>query len=286
VTIEQKPELNRFVDPSIPLTWRYRWEQYRRLLPLILFCSVCLLDQALLHAWLADQMFLGVFVKIAVCGLAISLVLFLGLEFGIRSRHRSKRVIRIEDKGIYLKPSKRQLIRWKEVSAWLAEPIPQEPELSKLTVLLSQSKKPQKTAWSMVLDKSQMRTMFAELELRKNIPPANFQIDILNEPSLPESRTRFSMAGLCLYLFGFYLLLHGGPLLLSGLTHGHSHGDSGGSKFTSAEIEKLARFFQAHFSSKAEVRHFFIVAGSVLTGLGLVFMVWGWLLMKRLRKQP
>ena len=40
--IEQPAELNKHVDPSIPLTWAYRWQALKPTLPLLLCCSIYL----------------------------------------------------------------------------------------------------------------------------------------------------------------------------------------------------------------------------------------------------
>ena len=43
---EQPAGLNRYVDPSIPLTWAVRWRLAKPTLPMLVFCSVIVVEQA------------------------------------------------------------------------------------------------------------------------------------------------------------------------------------------------------------------------------------------------
>jgi hypothetical protein len=55
MTIEQKPELNRFIDPSIPLTWGYRWHLIKVMLPAWLLFLAFIVELWLFKTWVAGR---------------------------------------------------------------------------------------------------------------------------------------------------------------------------------------------------------------------------------------
>ena len=58
MTLEQKPELNRFVDPSIPLTWGYRWVQLKFILPAWFLVLAFFAEIWVFETWLAGKFLL------------------------------------------------------------------------------------------------------------------------------------------------------------------------------------------------------------------------------------
>jgi hypothetical protein len=48
----QPRALNRYIDDSIPFTWKRRWQAYRMTVPLILFCCAILAPVHLAIMWL------------------------------------------------------------------------------------------------------------------------------------------------------------------------------------------------------------------------------------------
>ena len=116
MTIEQRPELNRFVDPSIPLTWGWRWRQIKMTLPIWVFIFACFFETGLLKAWLTDRLN-GDFI-LTLTGVLVSLFLFIWgtIEIQVRLLHRSKRVLRIEDNRIVVSLAKNQSVDWKNVA--------------------------------------------------------------------------------------------------------------------------------------------------------------------------
>lgn len=127
MTIEQKPELNRFVDPSITLGWQYRWGQMKLLLPVLFFSWLLLVETALLKAWLVNKLHWDILAMLVGSGAAILLFVCAALEIQIRIRQRSKRVIQIEEKRIIVKPAKNQMVPWKRVRKFQFEPVPDTP---------------------------------------------------------------------------------------------------------------------------------------------------------------
>lgn len=284
MTIEQRSELNRFVDPSIPLSWNWRWRQLKLTLPILAFIWACLLEAGIFRAWLADRLdFHFILILLAVC--LFFPVFILGLaESQVRIRQRSKRVVQFKENKIIVKPAKSGLVLWKRVAKFQFEPIPETPGLTKLKVFLRGRPNKQPSGWvfwAMVLENpSQVQELVRYLQSRKTETPAGYEIEILWHPVLPENSARFPFLGTSLYMGGFYLLLHGVPALIVLLNRNH-HDSDGGSKFTPQETAKLGQFIVRHFSSREEFHHFFQVFGISLTVAGVVLLILGWRQMNR-----
>jgi hypothetical protein len=281
MTIEQKSELNRFVDQSIPLTWGYRWRQLKMLLPILVFTCVYLLEMGIGRAWLTNKLSFDFILTLFGGCLVLFLFIFGMLEIQNRTGQRSKRVMQIEDKRIIVRPAKNQFIRWKRISKFQLEPIPEAPGLMKLKVFGLASKKHGRAIWSMVLENpAQVQELIGFLQKRAVEIPTNYQIELLERPAPMEHPVRFSFLGSSIYLSGMFLLLHGVPMLFA--TMGRSPHDSDrNSKPSPEQIAKLHQFILNHFSSKEEFRHFFLTLGSGLTMAGCILLFWGWWLMNR-----
>ena len=255
------------------------------ILPPLIFFGVCLLEMGIGKAWLADKLSFDFILTLFGECLVLLLFIFGMLETQIRIGQRSKRVIQIEDKKIKVKPAKNQLIRWNRISKFQFEPIPEMPELMKLKLFLHgrpNQKLSERAFWSMVLAQpEQVKGLVECLQKRQMETPTNYEVEVLEKSPPPEHPTPFPYLGLSLYLGGFYLLIHGLPLLLIGLANRGHHYSEDDSDLTLNQKAKLGRFILKHFSSLEEMRYFFIVAGGVLMLLGLWLMIWGWLLMNR-----
>jgi len=284
MTLEQKPELNRFVDPSIPLTWNYRWRQLKLALPVLIFTWVLLLEMGLFNGWLADKLqWDQMAVLVGVCS-AMFLVVFAAGEIQIRIQQRSKRSIKIKDKKIVVQPAKNSMVRWGKILKFQLEPIPETPGLTKLNLFLHgrPNQKPSGRAfWSMVLENpSQQQKLVCYLQIKRTETPSDYEIEILGSPALPKSPAPFPFLEMMLFMGGFFLLLHGIPMLLAIL--GEHHRDPGEpSKLSPEQIAKLQQVILNHFSSREEFRHFFLMLGSGLTMAGCILLFLGWWLMKR-----
>ena len=125
MTIEQKAELNRFVDRSIPLTWKWRWRQIKTTLPIWLFILAWLVEVWLFRAWLSNDWHWDS--PLVVFGGWLAIILFvLGVaESQVRIEHRSKRLIKFQEKKIILKPCKSDSLPWKKPAKFQLEPIPE-----------------------------------------------------------------------------------------------------------------------------------------------------------------
>jgi len=282
MTIEQKPELNRFVDPSIPLTWKWRWRQTTLLLPILLLALAFCVEVWLFKAWLSSDWRwdrLPVLV-----GIWLAMVVFISgtIEFQVRVRQRSKRVIQIKDDRIIIKPAKNQFVRWKHILKFQFEPIVESPNLMKLKLISTAKKGQPRTFWPMVLENpTRVRELIGFLQKKKAEMPAHFEIEVLDKPLLPGPPARFPFLAMLLMSGGFFLLLHGLPLFLIGVAN-PGHDDSENDlQLTPSEKAKLGQFLLKHFSSVEELRRSYIVAGGALTLFGLLLMIGGWFLIKQ-----
>jgi hypothetical protein len=285
VTIEQRSELNRFVDPSIPLTWEGRWRQIQMTLPLWVFSFVCFFEMVLFRGWLAENLSLDFLLTCMGGFLFLLFICFGGIETQVRIRQRSKRVIQFKENKIVVRPARIQSVPWKGVAKIQFEPIPEAPGMTKLKLFLpdrSNKRVSGRVFWAMILENCQRQDLLRYLQTKKTDALIRYQIEVLERPSTPESPARFPFLGMSLYTGGIYLLLHGGPMFLASLNSVH-HDSGGNSKLTPEEAAKLQRFIARHFSSYAEFHHFFLTLGIGLTIAGLVLLITGWRLMKRKR---
>lgn len=286
MTIEQKPELNRYVDPFIPLTWQARWRFFKFLLPPLCFSLACLIEMGLLKAWLADRLNWEFAATLTTCCLVLPLFLLGMQEIQLRLRHRSKRKLILADKKITLKPAKMPGFAWDKIQAFRFEPLAQTGNLTKLTVFLRDV--PNKAnrrqgSWSMVLERgSQEQVLIHYLEQRKLEGINHYEIEQMRSPASMAQVHLPSIAGMAVSMVGLFLLMHGGPLLLA-LSHHGNHQPSENAKFTQQELAKLGRFIAEHFASQEEFRRFSLGLGLSLTFVGLGMLVFGWRLMKRER---
>jgi hypothetical protein len=284
MTIEQRPELNRFVDPSIPLTWNWRWRQFKMTLPVWIFIWVCFLEMSFLQAWLANRLGLNFMLTVFGACLFILFMCFGMAETLTRIQQRSKRVIQFLEKKIIVKPAKNQLVRWKNVAKFQFEPVAESPGLTKLNLFLSGrsvQRTPKRAFWRMVLENAaQAQDVERYLRNRKTQAPAAFEIEILERPSPPAKPVPYPYLGTSLYMGGVYFLLHGGLGLLVSLTGGQ-HDSGGDSKFTPEQRAKLGHFLAGHFSSKEQLHRFFLTLNISLTVAGIGLLILGWRLMRR-----
>ena len=278
MTIEQPPELNRFVDPSIPLTWAYRWRQFQLMLPIWGFIWLCLIETGVTKAWFADRLTWDFISILLGCCLFMVVMVFGLVEIQIRIRQRSKRILQIKEQKIVIKPAKQPFIRWQQVSKFQFEPVAEMPGLTILTIFGFRLKKAAapRALWSVVLDNStQVKELLGCLQLNKATTSASYEIETLANPLPIGPVVPLPMLGMSLYFGGLYLLLHGGPLLVLVLFGGHSGHNSSHSDMSAAKKAWLGNLLTRHFSSVAQFDHFVFWLGLGLTCLGIIFLVWG-----------
>jgi hypothetical protein len=292
MTIEQKPELNRFVDPSIPLTWGYRWVQLKFMLPAWLLVLAFFVEIGAFGTWRAGKFLLQPI--LASLGGWLAMILFVAgmMEIQIRARHRSKRVIQIEEKGITVKPAKNRFVSWKQILKFQLVPIPEAPDTSALILYLRARpgrRQSPRGFWAMVLENpSQTQDLVRYLQTRKAETPTSYEIEILEraEPAEQQSPTPHLFLGMTLMMAGCFLLVHGGPMLVGILDRDH-HDPGDGRKLSPEAAARLRQFILTHFSSKEELRRFFLTLSIVLIVAGVILMILGkWLMRYRPAGKP
>jgi hypothetical protein len=282
MTIEQRPELNRFVDPSITEPWRFRWQRLKLFLPIWLYVWAFFLELGLFGAWVANKPLLKTLAVSLGPWLAIFLVFIIVWEISLRLNQRSKRIFQFHADKIILGARKSPCIEWKEVLKVQFEPVANSPNLTKLIVshgIILRKKRRQRIYGLVVESPEEVRELIDWLQRQKTETPTTFELVILDAPS-PLQQRQDIFWSMSLFFAGLFLLYHGVPALLALSGSGH-HASDGNSRFTPEQRAKLAHFADQHFSTKEEFRHFFLTLGICLTIVGIALMVLGWWLMKR-----
>jgi hypothetical protein len=281
MTIEQRPELNRFVDPSIIEPWRNRWQRLKLFLPIWLYGLACLLELGLFGAWLTNKPLLECLAVSTGPLLTIFLLFIILGEFFVRSGHRSRRVIQFQADKIILGSGKFPCVAWKDVSKIQLEPIAESPSLTKLilTHFGPQKKRRQRSYMLVIENPAEVQELIACLRKQKTEAPSNYEIAVLDAPS-PPPQVPDLFWSMSLFFAGLFLLYHGAPILLKLLGREH-HEPNDDSRFTPEQQAKLAHFMAQHFANRAEFRHFFLTLSIGLTIAGVALIVLGGWLLKR-----
>jgi len=80
--------------------------------------------------------------------------------------------------------------------------------------------------------------------------------------------------GMSLMLAGYLFLIHGFSLLVISLApHGKSHHSDPDHQWVPRSHDIVVEFLQAHFSTRQELKHFFLVIGTTLTLIGIGLML-------------
>jgi hypothetical protein len=118
---EQQAELNRYVDPTIPLNWAVRWRAVKPVIPVLVCCSLLFVEQVAFRLWLNDKSLISELPLLLVCS-ALPIALVTGaFELQVRVRQSSKRTIRLEPKRLLISPAKHNRISWNQVRVWRLE---------------------------------------------------------------------------------------------------------------------------------------------------------------------
>lgn len=276
MTIEQKPELNRLADSSFPITWSKRWRAFKLTLPIWIFILVCLGEMSVVRAWFANRLSWD-FLSSLVGGLFGGFTVLWGIiEFQIWFEGRSKRILRVKDKHLIVSPAKHQYIRFKSVAQFQFEPVAEKPSLTKLSIFEHSSKRvPLRRRFVMIIESpAQVRELVQTLEVKRQTVGKDFKIVTLNQPQPPPAGAKFPLAASMSITFtGFYLILHGLPLIGIALLP-REHDSSSNLVIDPEQAAKVGQFFAAHFSSVEQLRHFYLGAGSALTIAGLALIIW------------
>lgn len=281
MTVEQKPELNRFVDPSF--TWTLRWQRYKTALPLVSFIYICMVEIVVIDGWLTEKPILDLVAPMIVSVTFSFLIIWGVLELQIFYYHRCKRELRIEDDKIFFRSGDRFSLRWKLVKQFQFEPVADAPGLTKLRVrgFTADWPRRERQLCAVIIERpAQVPELIQCLETKRTAPKADFEIRILEKPAEPPPTKHFSFLGRSLNLGGVYVLLHGIPLLCVALGLGHWHRDETSQTVSTARVA-WEYFVLRHFSSVAQLRDCLLWLGVSLTISGAVLFILGWRLMNQ-----
>ena len=186
MTIEQKSELNKFVDPSITEPLQFRWRWLKLFLPIWLYGLAFFLELGLFMSWLANKPLLESLAVSLGPLLAIFLILTLLKEISVRSGHRANRVVQFQDDQIILGSGKYPRIQWKDVSKFQFEPVAESPGLTKLILTSLRPGKKRRRALDMIVieNPGNVDELIDYLRKRKAETPTNYDVVILDSPSL------------------------------------------------------------------------------------------------------
>jgi hypothetical protein len=282
MTIEQKPELNRFVDPSIIRPWQFRWQWLKLFLPLWLYILAFFLELGLFGSWVTDK---PLWKCLLIClGLPLAMIFFVVLlrEISIRLGQRSNRVIQFHDEHIILGSRENPRVQWEKVVKFQFEPIIESPGLTKLilTYIVPRRKYRQILSMIVIEDRIHLNELIGYLQKQRVKTPTNYEITILDAPSQPPQISKFLFLGMSIFFAGMFLLNHGVPTLLALFDPNHPNPREG-SRLSPEQIAKFNQFVMKHFSNREEFRHFSLTLGFVLTAAGCILLLWGWWLMNR-----
>ena len=291
--VEQSHELNALLEECRPLTWSGRWlifrSYFRLLLPLLAFCSVGALE---IMFW-ADTLSLP---KLLFCiALPVTLPSFVLLmtEIGSKNDFYSKRVLEIRDQGIKVNPGA-IIISWHDISVFRFEPVVDCLNLVKLAVEYRAKRKTKiiNRCWPMVLSKAeQMLNLSSELTLQQQMGKGSFALKHFTEPVISQANPppKITILPLWLWMIGFFFFLHGLPILGASIfkttdqpVKNHSH-----RTVSPKRAEQLARFIikSGHIHNYQEYRRFSMICGSVIIGIGTVFLIWSTAAERKFRKR-
>jgi len=275
--LEQAADLNRYVDPSIPLTWAVRWQNLKPGLPILACGSLMLVEQVAFRLWLNDRSLRSELLLLAACALVPTVVIMLASEVQVRIAHRTRRKLKLKAKQVSINPARFNRIALDRILGWRLEPVAEAPEFSKLTLEYSLDKK-RKTLreWSMVIRSEQERAFLSEMEQLHKMGLTAADVVRLKHP-LMRMKVKRRLRSTAALAVGLYFLMHGLPLLGGSLFPASAESDQSrrGSRFTVREKAKLRQFVAQHFASPEEFRKFMIITAGSLTVLGAGFYFWG-----------
>lgn len=272
MTIEQKPELNRFVDSSIPVTWAKRWRAFKLALPVWVFACVCMMEMGVLVTTKDGRSACESALTLAASSV-LMFALFWGLfELQICFYARSKRILTIKDKRIVMNPVKQPSMPWKSIAHFQFEPIPENLSLTKLSVFVHHFKRIIKHFALVIENPAQVPAIIGELESKRHISATDFKIVVLEKPEPPPTAAMPSVLAMSLTVAGAYLLAHGLVLLsIALMPRPHMDNNFG---FRPGVVTVFGQFLAEHFPSVEKLRHFYLGAGIILTLAGLALVFW------------
>lgn len=215
--IRQPAKWNRYVDPSIPLTWRKRWQEVRTALPILCITVFLFLEMTLLRAF-----FDGVEVgrdKLLVLFLVFPLFITLFLEAAIRGSHWMPRTLILRRKGLTWEHHKVLSWGWRPVKAFEFADIPGSGGAKKVCLRIVTRKGVTIRKCLVLAESSQVSELETALRQRDNFDGADYEV---LEHDAKAVKPRLRLLPIWCWALGFFFLVHGLPLLGLALTKGGS----------------------------------------------------------------
>jgi len=281
----QPAELNRFVDPTIPLSWAVRWGLIRPLWPLLLVSWVAVVEAVAIQLLLSEVSAESAISRMLIVTVALPVGLLCGLELSVRLGHWTARRLQIRDRGVRFSHAKHGNVPWKRVLLFRIQPISGQPGLAKLSIEYAIDKKAKrKRTWSIVLEHpDQTAALRAQLGQQRDRGVLQAPLVELPEP-VESTKTPIRILGVGRGALGWYVLAHGLALLGAGLVL-----DRPDRQERSTLPEQRTKAFHTiaqHFSSAEQFRQFILLTGAGLTACGLGFYAWGMRAMLRKTCSP
>jgi len=230
--------------------------------------------------WIRNEWELWRFLTLILGLVTLFLIVLWTHELRMRRSARSVRLLEVWENGV--KWGGYWPISWPKIVGFWFEDVPMEPTLTKVTVLYRSGRKGRLPRhFLLVLQKqSQVPALISELKRWRPKNYSDFRLEMARSPP-PERRVSF--VGLSLVLAGYLLLCHGGPLLIFSLQEatGGSSNSRSDVVLPAAEERRIGRFMAAHFSSKAEFKHFIFETGGIMTVAGVALIGTGAITQRR-----
>ena len=263
MTLEQSAELNKHNESTIPWNWAARRKVLSVMLPVLVFLLVIVTEFGIAFFWVEAPAFL----MVAPLIIAITLYHFCRLEVRIRRMHRTKRVLQLEDGWIVLQSDKAERFKWDHVYCLRLAPLALDSSLSKLSVELQtgSNQKPY-LYWSIVLkNPEQVQGLKSKLEHLRQKGITSTSLIEMSEP-IPMEKPR--MLSRWMFFLAVFFILHGVPLLLTGLSFPRDGSNHWTPRASSVGEKRFERFLMQHFSNPDGFCTFCIAAGGSLISLG------------------
>jgi len=273
MTIEQRPELNRLIDPSIIAPWKYRWSLIRPLLPIVLGMFIFFGEWGLFFGWLAGDFRLaatltgiGLFIALSPLLLIAIFMRILAAIFYLvnyPAKFPVKEEITFNEDKIILGPDGRS-VKWDDVYQFQFAPIAEASSLTKFSLSRLSSRKKRKTVLCQLVIENpvQARKLMDYLYHRKAAGSFNYDISVLDHPAplfKPQLPFLSDLAGAT----GMVIFMDGMLILLDIFDSFHLN-----------RFVKWQRFITHYFSSPAEFHLYCLVLGASLAVAGFWLQRW------------
>ena len=211
MTVQQPKAWNSLIVP--PRSWADRRRTWKLCLPLYIFIVVCLSEMIAFRIWWEGAPRQQWSVLLAA-GFVLIAFLFLIPEVIAETMRRSKRILKLRKRAVWIQPANPGRVPWKQVLEWQFEPVPNESGANRITLVFGSKKHPRK--WPILLGRTDRDALFLELA-QHNQNGVKFQITEFDQPVPVDTKPVRSLPGLWLVVAAWALLIHATPLLTVGL---------------------------------------------------------------------